>query len=39
MATLQLKSVGKSFDTAEVLRDISLAIDDKEFVVFVGPSG
>lgn len=39
MATLDLQSIYKSFDTTEVLHDISLAIEDKEFVVFVGPSG
>ena len=39
MATLDLKSVSKSFGTAQVLHDIELAIHDKEFVVFVGPSG
>ena len=31
--------MNKSFGTAKVLHDISLAIQDKEFVVFVGPSG
>ncbi len=39
MATLNLHNVSKSFGTAQVLSDISLAIHDKEFVVFVGPSG
>ena len=39
MATLDLISVSKSFGAAKVLHDISLAIEDKEFVVFVGPSG
>ncbi len=39
MATLELNSVSKSFGPAKVLHDISLAIRDKEFVVFVGPSG
>ncbi|XAT60060.1 sn-glycerol-3-phosphate ABC transporter ATP-binding protein UgpC [Rhodobacteraceae bacterium Araon29] len=39
MATLDLHSISKSFGTAEVLKDVSLAIKDKEFVVFVGPSG
>ena len=39
MATLDLISVNKSFGSAKVLHDISLAIQDKEFVVFVGPSG
>lgn len=39
MATLDLNAISKSFGTAQVLHDISLAINDKEFVVFVGPSG
>ncbi len=39
MATLSLNAINKSFGTAKVLHDISLAIEDKEFVVFVGPSG
>ena len=39
MATLDLNAISKSFGTAKVLYDISLAIADKEFVVFVGPSG
>ena len=39
MATLNLNAINKSFGAAKVLHDISLAINDKEFVVFVGPSG
>ncbi len=39
MATLDLNAISKSFGAAKVLHDISLAINDKEFVVFVGPSG
>ncbi len=39
MATLNLNAINKSFGNAKVLHDISLAIEDKEFVVFVGPSG
>ncbi|PSL19770.1 ABC transporter ATP-binding protein [Shimia abyssi] len=39
MATLDLLSISKSFGAAKVLHDISLAIEDREFVVFVGPSG
>ncbi|MBO6791139.1 MAG: sn-glycerol-3-phosphate ABC transporter ATP-binding protein UgpC [Dinoroseobacter sp.] len=39
MATLSLNAITKSFGAAKVLHDISLAIKDKEFVVFVGPSG
>ena len=39
MATVSLKSINKLFDTTQVLYDVSLDIEDKEFVVFVGPSG
>ena len=39
MATLRLENIFKSFGETEVLKDISLGIEDKEFVVFVGPSG
>ncbi len=39
MATLELNSIDKSFGSAKVLHDISLSIQDQEFVVFVGPSG
>ncbi len=39
MATLKLENIFKSFGETEVLKDINLSIDDKGFVVFVGPSG
>lgn len=39
MSTLTLENVTKSFGKTEVLSDISLAVHDGEFVVFVGPSG
>ncbi len=39
MATLHLDKVSKSFGSTKVIHDISLAVEDKEFVVFVGPSG
>ena len=39
MSTLTLENVTKSFGKTEVLSDISLAVAEGEFVVFVGPSG
>ena len=39
MATVKLENISKSFGETEVLFDINLEINDKEFVVFVGPSG
>ena len=39
MATVSLKSINKRFESLQVLYDISIDIEDKEFVVFVGPSG
>ena len=39
MASVELSQVGKSFGQVEVVRDVSLQVNDGEFVVFVGPSG
>ncbi|MBM4072914.1 MAG: sn-glycerol-3-phosphate ABC transporter ATP-binding protein UgpC [Planctomycetes bacterium] len=39
MATLELIDVCKKFGASAVLQDVSLSVDDGEFVVFVGPSG
>jgi multiple sugar transport system ATP-binding protein len=39
MTALSLKNVNKSFGNVHVLKDISLEVEDGEFVVFVGPSG
>jgi multiple sugar transport system ATP-binding protein len=39
MATLQLRDIRKSYGAFEVIKGVSLDIDDREFVVFVGPSG
>ncbi len=36
---LEVKSLGKSFGSVDVLRDISLSMDDGDFLVLVGPSG
>ena len=39
MAGLSLRGISKSFGATQVLKDVSLEIEDKDFVVFVGPSG
>ena len=39
MASVELKNVAKSFGRVEAVRDVSLAVEDRELVVFVGPSG
>lgn len=39
MTALKLRNVNKSFGKVEVLKDISLDVEEGEFVVFVGPSG
>ena len=39
MTALTLTHVSKSFGAVDVLKDISLSVEDGEFVVFVGPSG
>ncbi len=39
MTALTLTNVNKSFGNVHVLKDISLEVDEGEFVVFVGPSG
>jgi lactose/L-arabinose transport system ATP-binding protein len=39
MASVELSGVGKSFEQAQIISDVSLRIEDGEFVVFVGPSG
>ncbi len=39
MGSLTLKDVCKSFGQVEVLHDISLEVEEGEFIIFVGPSG
>jgi ABC-type sugar transport system ATPase subunit len=39
MADVVIKELRKSFGTSEILKDISLTVDDGSFVVLVGPSG
>ena len=39
MAGIEIRGVKKSFGAVEVIPDLSLAINDGEFVVFLGPSG
>jgi multiple sugar transport system ATP-binding protein len=39
MGSISLEHVNKSFGEVQVIPDISLEINDGEFVVFVGPSG
>ncbi|PAQ04854.1 ABC transporter ATP-binding protein [Mesorhizobium temperatum] len=39
MASVELKNVSKTFGRVEAVRDVSLTVNDREFVVFVGPSG
>jgi multiple sugar transport system ATP-binding protein len=39
VATVTLKDIRKRFGHLEVIKGISLEIQDREFVVFVGPSG
>ena len=39
MASVELRSISKSFGKIEAVRDVSLLVADRELVVFVGPSG
>jgi len=39
MASVSLRDLGKSFDNAVILKNVSFEIEDGEFVTLVGPSG
>jgi ABC-type sugar transport system ATPase subunit len=39
MSSVSFKGVSKRFGTTEVIKNISLTVEDGEFLVFVGPSG
>lgn len=39
MAQVSVQGLNKSFGVVEVLRDVTIGIDDGQFVVLVGPSG
>ncbi|MEK6716568.1 MAG: ABC transporter ATP-binding protein, partial [candidate division NC10 bacterium] len=39
MAQVTLENVTKKFDEVVAVRDVSLTVNDREFVVLVGPSG
>jgi multiple sugar transport system ATP-binding protein len=39
MATLTLRGLRKTYGPIEAIKGIDLDIADREFVVFVGPSG
>ena len=39
MAEVKLSHIKKSYGDVEIVKDFDLDIRDKEFMVFVGPSG
>ena len=39
MATVTLRDLHKSFGEVEIIKGVDLDVEDREFVVFVGPSG
>ena len=39
MATVQLQNICKTYGTRKTVHDLTLTVEDKEFMVLVGPSG
>ena len=39
MARIELCTLNKSYGSIKVVKNLTIAIEDGEFVVFVGPSG
>ena len=39
MASLELKGVRKAFGATPILDDVSLTLEQREFIAFLGPSG
>lgn len=39
MATVELNNLRKTYTSEEIIKGVSLSIENQEFVVFVGPSG
>ena len=39
MATVSLQGLHKSFGSTEVIKDVNVEVEDREFVALVGPSG
>ncbi|QNA91606.1 MULTISPECIES: ABC transporter ATP-binding protein [unclassified Microbacterium] len=39
MGTIQLRGIGRSFKSTAAVRDITLTVDDGDFLVLLGPSG
>lgn len=39
MSKVQLNKISKLYDKTEIIKNVSLDINDKEFIVLVGPSG
>ena len=39
MAEILLENVSKKFDAVSVIENVTLSVQDGEFIVFLGPSG